>query len=996
MATITTDTFLDDGTPRTAGESFTMNGAVLTIRTDTRVHIGAPAGMTGSIAGTTISSTLGGGVLLDARNVRWLAYDSGSGNVPAIGTIISQGGVEGYLLGVWADIDTAPTPAGDAMPTSGYLKFREVSGGSFSAGALTGIGANATGNDVVGWVEIAQRRSTLNIVPRLGFFRTRGDWFYLENTSGVANQLIKLPNNGGGAEAKTPAVWIETGVGTGEYESYPAIELASFIPANLSTDERCKFVCMEDNGAVRIGGNGTDVCGFIPPAGCKIRIPNIIGRQTNLASGDNLNLIPIATITARPRFATTSAGVIDIEYFLTDWYFNFDAAYNIKIKNSSSQSGLLFTNTAEKVEVDNYCNGAMTSINTLTTNSLTNGAEIKNSKFFRVNSVSSGHPYSMSLSQGIDLINCSFGVIQYARSTGNLNISQSQNINIDNVKLFATSLVTSVGSNIKITNLDCTDRLVGAVNSTAGKYVVQSLSTSNNILIDGITFGLNGLITEQVPYNGLLNTSGSSNITMRNVGTASNPVSVSPTAVAAYILADSGNSNNIRIQNCHLSLTRTRPILSINTTNGVIAENVSGTSAAQTLRGLNMIIKGIRANTLSTGAGASVYGSHWIDAFENDDEGRIMLFFNEPTEKSASQFTAVSLGLGSGFTSTGQLSMPNLTDEVIFEMPYFAQGHTGFLNVAPIITGTNLANFLVSYQIDKGTGYSGVWQEATAVILSAETGITPSVGIKLKLRFQVITANPTNALTFYRIQTSTTLLARTSLDYPLDYTNLSLSGLIIGSRVQLYDATNNVELFNGVATDSILTYSTPYVADFDLRVRVMKQDGLTAKKFLEFTELEVGLVGFSRRISYEDDEVYINNGIDGSTITSIEINDDSLEVRVDTGEITWGEIYAYETYWLTTEEGIRDEGRFIEAVDIANYKLFDFKIKNVSVPSLPLIIKGGYGVDGDTGETLPIIDITGGTIYCSPPNVVAYDNNQIVLNDLNKIKKNTDLIPAII
>jgi hypothetical protein len=45
MATITTTTYLDDA-PRTAGEAMTINGGNLIIRTDTRVHANAPAGLT--------------------------------------------------------------------------------------------------------------------------------------------------------------------------------------------------------------------------------------------------------------------------------------------------------------------------------------------------------------------------------------------------------------------------------------------------------------------------------------------------------------------------------------------------------------------------------------------------------------------------------------------------------------------------------------------------------------------------------------------------------------------------------------------------------------------------------------------------------------------------------------------------------------------------------------------------------------------------------------
>jgi hypothetical protein len=77
-------------------------------------------------------------------------------------------------------------------------------------------------------------------------------------------------------------------------------------------------------------------------------------------------------------------------------------------------------------------------------------------------------------------------------------------------------------------------------------------------------------------------------------------------------------------------------------------------------------------------------------------------------------------------------------------------------------------------------------------------------------------------------------------------------------------------------------------------------------------------------------------------------------------------------YWLYTEAGIRDESRFFEAPDTANYRIFGFKIKNVTSPSVPLKITGGYGVDGDSGDPMDIIDTTGGTIFCSPPHVVSY------------------------
>lgn len=134
MATIAVDTFLDDGTARTAGEAWTINsGAKLTVRTDTRFHVGSPAAMTGSLGSQTITE---GEILYDARDVRWLPFDSGSGNVPAIGTSITQAGVSvSYLLGVYDTITDAPITPGSAMPADGFIKLREVTG-AFVVGAL--------------------------------------------------------------------------------------------------------------------------------------------------------------------------------------------------------------------------------------------------------------------------------------------------------------------------------------------------------------------------------------------------------------------------------------------------------------------------------------------------------------------------------------------------------------------------------------------------------------------------------------------------------------------------------------------------------------------------------------------------------------------------------------------------------------------------------------------------------------------------------------------
>lgn len=269
MATITADTFLDGGTARTAGEAWTLNGGKLTVRTDTRVHANAPASMTGSLGAQTVSATLGGGVLIDGRNVRWMPYDTGTGNVPAIGTTISQGGVSGYLLGVWDTLTSAPTAAGAAMPANGHIKLREVTSGPFAAGALTGIGASATGPDVTGWIEFVQDQTTLNVIPRKGTgYVVRGDWFYLDDTNGSDGQTLQLPTNGGGTGTPSLGVWVETSAGSGTYEFWPAITTSdgwgtATTPgiSQATPDARQKFVKLGASGVMTFGAETITVQG---------------------------------------------------------------------------------------------------------------------------------------------------------------------------------------------------------------------------------------------------------------------------------------------------------------------------------------------------------------------------------------------------------------------------------------------------------------------------------------------------------------------------------------------------------------------------------------------------------------------------------------------------------------------------------------------------------------------------------------------------------------
>jgi hypothetical protein len=102
------------------------------------------------------------------------------------------------------------------------------------------------------------------------------------------------------------------------------------------------------------------------------------------------------------------------------------------------------------------------------------------------------------------------------------------------------------------------------------------------------------------------------------------------------------------------------------------------------------------------------------------------------------------------FTNEGNLALTTAGDQVVFEWPHFIKGLTGFTKRLPHIyatdMGLNLATSLcalIEYDLDKGSGYSGTWKQLNGFDgmsnISAETGISPSTGVRPKFR---VTARP--------------------------------------------------------------------------------------------------------------------------------------------------------------------------------------------------------------------------------------------------------------
>ena len=793
-------------------DSYTIsNGTTLLIDTDTYQCANHSTAF-GSVDTVTFSGT-GGKLKVDGTNVRVIPYNTGTGNVPAIGTTISQGGVSATLLGVWSDWQAEPTAAAAAMPASGYIKVKNKTGGDFAAGALTGIGASATGADVVGWIEVRGADTAAVTVPRFGAFEVTGDWFELGTTNGTRGQVIPCPTTATVAGV-FPGVWIETASGSGVYERFSgagSIVALSTIP----TDERGKIVWQTTSG-IRIGSDGTNDVGFLPPTGCKVRIPNVIFTCcTRTASGSGPRVLPNATLATRQEFVTTAAGDISIDKAVFQWYGNFLQAYRADVTNSAISGSLILQEIASPVNVDNVIVSPTQAQLGFALHMLScfAGGTFRNTLLVRFSLATSGAYVNIcNYSKGVTFSNVKSQTLlnRGPATNGTWAATQTVDCTWDNCTNIGGRMVHVGAQRPTITNHHYADNFSGTTGTANPHYALDFGTGCVGWKVDGVDFmGL----TNVHPYSGIVNTSACYNWKLRNIGSTSAALSMGSANASGVIINGGGNNDTGFVQRCYVSSTRIGPYAFVNSDNNITIETVAGDYAGTSvIAALNTIAKGVRLTGVTTGQ-TSVYGTHWKDSFTSATVGKIEILCNEPTTASAAQ-CAITSG-SPKFNSAGQVALTVVGQQVTWEMPYFAKGHAALANLAPTLTGTNTGNLTYEFQYDKGAGYNGTWLTLNAANLNGAGAITPATGVKLKVRATCATANVGNLLTQIAIPTVTNSTAQNE-QYPLDTVTLTLTGLVAGSDVTILAAgteTVRATQEENAGTTYAYTYETPESVD---------------------------------------------------------------------------------------------------------------------------------------------------------------------------------------
>lgn len=417
------------------------------------------------------------------------------------------------------------------MPSSGYIKIRQWNSVAYSSGALSGITANATGPDRVGWIEVVGNEQTgsagvitLNGLGNPTSPQFRGQPFLIGTTPGTParTDTYQIPSNGN--NVYFPGVWVEKTSGSDDYEFYSTTTSPALV-SDIATDRRRgKYCWVATDGTLRFGHDGTNSTGgFVPPANCKIITGNIFLTMAPNATPtvNSLN----AAATTRYRFGGSSLPNLTMDWVTCNWYFGASLYGKITFTNSSFVGHTVIQQPGEVVTITKCGWGAplqCTGTGMLDLVQCAYGSVLTDCYFnYGVFGATTRSSIRSNISRGLTILRCEFGFTGTRTTTGNhaMLLTSTSNADIRDCVIGGTVSHTS-GSNIVFSGdnevwYDHQDYVNVGTTITTG----FTFSTSADTLIEDITFPIPG----QLPRAGLFSTTSGIRNTVRNIGSYDTP-----------------------------------------------------------------------------------------------------------------------------------------------------------------------------------------------------------------------------------------------------------------------------------------------------------------------------------------------------------------------------------------------------------------------------------------------------------------------------------------
>jgi hypothetical protein len=146
---------------------------------------------------------------------------------------------------------------------------------------------------------------------------------------------------------------------------------------------------------------------------------------------------------------------------------------------------------------------------------------------------------------------------------------------------------------------------------------------------------------------------------------------------------------------------------------------------------------------------------------------------------------------------------------------------------------------------------------------------------------------------------------------------VNITGLVAGSRVQIYNATTSTILENVEAAGTSHSYVISAASGEVIRLRVTKKGYLPLTSSTVFTGSSIGFVA-----DQDVDLVYASYGIDGATVTKFaaDFANDEIDLIV-ASNFSAKEAYAWFSHIQTTEQGINQFFGAVTAIDAGNLRI---------------------------------------------------------------------------
>lgn len=391
----------------------------------------------------------------------------------------------------------------------------------------------------------------------------------------------------------------------------------------------------------------------------------------------------------------------------------------------------------------------------------------------------------------------------------------------------------------------------------------------------------------------------------------------------------------------------------------------------------------------------------------NKTEGKLNIRMS-PTSEETDYYTEIVKTGVIVFSNTNRLYMGSVDDQIVLES--FVHNNLTAVTSATKI-GSTVQHFDVEIAVRRpgGTYTDYVAYSLTAISNAISSLDSDSLNrVQFRARITKNTAGLTAYLTVLRMACT---LSGDDYPFVLERLQATASGLVSGSRIQLYNVTTDTEVTNEVisGTSFAIDYENgvDYSAGDVVRLRVAYQNGTTAYLPFESTAI-ANDSGISFLVSQELDAIYNSNNIDGSTVSTLTSDFPNVQIDISDadGDADVREIYARYVYIIATDQGVRQWFGGITAIDNVNYKVntsvLDLTVQNVGNVAVNLSSARIYRDDGaiilaaEDGDK-PITQDNGEFVQFIKPQVEAALTPITTNTDqIPAIKKNTNLIPALL